>query len=260
MKQQGWLFFGWLVLAVACGDSKPDASAAGGFCNDWGAAQCRKIYACAEGGDPEGFEGVPEGDCAKGFASLCSEPPSAGQTPDLNCAGKTPNAALASTCLDRLRGLSCAEFNSPTYMDSCAAVCGGGNGGGGSGGAPGTGGVVGSASGGVVGNASGGVNASGGATTITVSTALDACIVENNLICGHAFRCLTEAERQQQGITGATVAECESTYASRCAVNAPKCMNFKAADANICIASLQSLSCLQFLTQAPSTACLTMCQ
>jgi len=135
------------LAAPTCGGS--DGGPGSQFCNEWAAAFCKRVWACDPGNNP--FAGPSEGECAKGYAMLCSQPQPAGQTFDPSCAGgKQVNQAAKMSCLNKLKTVSCDEFNGTTYDDDCELVCtAGGTGGSGGSGGGGTGGSSGNSCGNV---------------------------------------------------------------------------------------------------------------
>ena len=87
-----------VLAAPACGSNGGGAGSQ--FCNEWAAAFCKRIWACDPGNNP--FAGPSEGECARGYASLCSQPQPAGQTFDPSCAGgKQVNQAAKCPPLGR---------------------------------------------------------------------------------------------------------------------------------------------------------------
>jgi hypothetical protein len=137
------------LAAPACGGGGGGAGSQ--FCNEWAAAFCHRVWACTADPSSNPFAGPSEGECAKGYAMLCSQPPTADQTFDVNCSGgKHVNEAAKTLCLNELNNVSCDDFNASTYHDDCDQVCtaGGGVGSGGSGGTGGMGGTGGTSGGG----------------------------------------------------------------------------------------------------------------
>ena len=130
------------LAAPACGGDS--GGAASQFCGEWATAFCHRIWACTTDPASNPFAGSSEAECARGYATLCSQPQPAGQTFDVDCSGgKQINQAAKTSCLNRLNTVSCDDFNAATYDDDCDLVCTAGTGGTGGGGTGGTGGTSG---------------------------------------------------------------------------------------------------------------------
>lgn len=138
---------------VGCGGG--GSSPAADFCQSWATAFCQKLIAC----DPGNVQGT-QSQCVASFAQLCSQGPPAGTTFDVDCAGGAHVDPTEKTaCLNELATITCAEFDSPTYVSVCDRVCGG-SAGSGTGGVGATGGSAGGGSG--VAGAAGGTGVGGG--------------------------------------------------------------------------------------------------
>ncbi len=251
MGKMGWVRSWGIVVGVAglaglvadCGGGS--ASPGAQFCQSWASAFCQKLYACTPA-DMRGADflgGSSEAQCTSIWNQSCAAAPPAGTTFDVNCSGGAQvNAAAKTACLDELSGISCDDFNAPTYQSVCDQVCGQGTGG--AAGASGPGSAGNSGSGGTAG-ASGAAGTSGGIDAGAPTDPLNFCERLNEQTCALAFTCVPAASRDSTfvGTFGSSVTECQGSKTQALCANATCMPSYDPIAGSSCIAIYALYTC-----------------
>jgi hypothetical protein len=244
----GWIL---LLLATACGGGS--SGAGGQACTTYGAAFCKRIYACTpaamQDADFHESYGSSEAQCAQQEAQLCNTALPDNETAlGTNCAGgKHVNMAALTLCMNQLDSAVCADFIDDPYANNCADVCVSGTTGSGSGGSGGSSGT---------GGASGSGGSSGGATATAFCKGVD------DRLCDLTFQCTTAAVRQDAAFIaafGTSASDCKTLQEADCSTQTVGCV-FNSSAAATCVAAFNAADCdtdLDVLTS--STSCTHAC-
>jgi hypothetical protein len=253
-----WERTGWILLLLATGCGGGGSSGAGGqACTTYGAAFCKRIYACTpaamQDADFHESYGSSEAQCAQQEAQLCNTALPGDETAlGTNCAGgKHVNMAALTLCMNQLDSAVCADFiDDPYANNNCADVCVSGMTGSGSGGATGSGGSSGT------GGATGSGGSSGGANATAFCKGVD------DRLCDLTFQCTSAAVRQDAAFIatfGTSASDCKTLQEADCSTQTVGCM-FNSSAAATCVAAFNAADCntdLDALTT--STSCAHAC-
>lgn len=246
----------FLLLATACGSGS--SGAGGQACTTYGAAFCKRIYACTpaamQDADFHNSYGASESQCAQQETQFCNATLPGDETAlGTNCAGgKHVNMAALTVCVSQLDMAVCADFVSDPYANNnCADVCVSGTTGGGSGGATGSGGSPGT------GGATASGGSSGGAAAITFCKTLD------DRVCDLTFQCTPTAARQDPAFistNGTSAGDCKTLQEAACSTQVMTC-TFNASAAATCLAAFNAADCnTDLISVASSTSCTSACK
>jgi len=245
----------------ACGGGSSNG-AGGQACSAYGAAFCKRLYACtpAEMQDAEFHSnfGSSEAQCAQQEALICNATLPPGQTSlGTNCSGgKHVNMAALTLCQSQLETVACTDFLEDQYANNCADVCvsggtttsgSGGNGTTGSGGGTGSGGSS---------------PGSGGNSGSTTAAVIAFCKSTNDRICDLAFQCTPAANRDANfiGSYGTSASACKTMQEAQCTTATAAMCVFDAAAAANCQAAFNAADCdTDLFSIIASTSCSRSC-